>query len=525
VAEEFRNLRQQLLDSWSGEEKTPEEQLRSLAQVLLIVPLIMIVLFGVGQLALLGSARIAPGETTSELSADYAPWSYLPIKAVGAGLLEELVQDADAEIHIGMAGLDPLDAYGTPWLEETTGVGTSGGTPEGTQTWFPGSEIPDATTAVPTTQRPPIVGGASATPTKTATPTPTPSSTPSFTPTKTATLSPPPPDSPTPSATPTTDIPGVDWWDPAYGYRQQISIQAGSASVPSGYTIGIGLNHSSLVSAGKAQFSGNDLRIVRKTSSGWDELDRVLGLEFDWGAPGMVINFPLQSSINANQLDDSYYLYYGNSSAGSPPANPQNVYWYFNDFSSASALSDWTQHDVSQSSSWSVSGGKLRQTGDAAQTDIDPQINSKLVLTGRPAIHELMLEVNVFPGDKDLTAFGLCSNDAQPDGFYVGFSSGQWFHDASGFSRIGYWLTPQDKAEAMIIYKEEIWYPLSISWTNTKTQASVLGFKYSWKAGPPGSGRFCFALNSMSDVRFDDLRIRKYSNPEPSVSLQSEESR
>jgi len=317
----------------------------------------------------------------------------------------------------------------------------------------------------------------------------------------------------------------VDWWDPAYGYRQQIRIQAGSASVPADYTIGIGINHSSLANTGKVQFSGNDLRIVRKTTGGWQELNRVLGFEFDWGEPGTVLNFSLQSSINANQSDNSYYLYYGNSSAGSPPANPQDVYWYFNDFSSSSALSDWTRRDVSEPSSWSVSGGNLRHTTNASQTAIDPQVNSKLVLNARPAIRDMMVQVNVYPGDDDLISFGLCSNDTQPQGFYVGFSSGKWFYDVTERSRIGYWLSPQDEAERMIIYREGLWYPLQLSWTNTKIRANVIGFEYSWNSGPPSAGQFCIALNSMNDARFDDLRIRKYVNPEPSISLQSEEAR
>src|SRR3990172_2809554 len=43
------------------------------------------------------------------------------------------------------------------------------------------------------------------------------------------------------------------WWDANYGYRQRVTISAGSAAVPADYTISATLDHAALVSGGKSQ--------------------------------------------------------------------------------------------------------------------------------------------------------------------------------------------------------------------------------------------------------------------------------
>jgi uncharacterized repeat protein (TIGR01451 family) len=126
--------------------------------------------------------------------------------------------------------------------------------------------------------------------------------------------------------------PDGEWWNTDYKFREKITIRAGSSAVPAGYSVCFRVDHYGLVSAGASLASGDDIRIVYWNGSSWEELDRVN--EGAWNA--LVLDaqlwFKTKAEIPANGTDDNYYMYYGNSSAGSPPANPENVYLFYEDF-------------------------------------------------------------------------------------------------------------------------------------------------------------------------------------------------
>ncbi|KPJ58233.1 MAG: hypothetical protein AMJ46_14490, partial [Latescibacteria bacterium DG_63] len=118
----------------------------------------------------------------------------------------------------------------------------------------------------------------------------------------------------------------VPWWDPAYGYCEQITITApASKDVPNGYPIKLTFDHASLYSAGKSQEYGDDIRILYWNGSSWTEVPRTL---FDnnltsssWNQSNTTILFKTQADIPAGTSNTSYYIYYGNPGASSPPTN------------------------------------------------------------------------------------------------------------------------------------------------------------------------------------------------------------
>jgi outer membrane protein assembly factor BamB len=128
----------------------------------------------------------------------------------------------------------------------------------------------------------------------------------------------------------------VAWWNGNYQCRQKLSITAGSAAVPSGYTVPLTFNHAGLVSSCGALASGDDLRVVRWTGSSWVELDRVKDPDpaITWNSASTKIWLKTQASISASSSDTSYYLYYGYSGATSPPANALNVFFFYDGFES-----------------------------------------------------------------------------------------------------------------------------------------------------------------------------------------------
>jgi len=130
------------------------------------------------------------------------------------------------------------------------------------------------------------------------------------------------------------------WWNLSWHHSQWITVTAGTAALPSGYTVPIAFNHAALVAASKSRADGNDIRIAYWNGSAWAELDRVLDPGSSWNSATTTIWFKLQAGIAASSFDDNYGLYYGNSGAGAPPANGGNVFLSFDGFESGD-LTGW----------------------------------------------------------------------------------------------------------------------------------------------------------------------------------------
>jgi hypothetical protein len=133
----------------------------------------------------------------------------------------------------------------------------------------------------------------------------------------------------------------LTWLTQSYPYRQPLTVTAGSAAVPSGYSVPVTLNHASLVSAGKSLASGNDVRVFYWNGTTWVQLDRVLDSGSAWNSATTKIWFKTQAAIAASGTDINYYLYYGNPNAANPPANKANVFLFADDFEGGT-LSKWT---------------------------------------------------------------------------------------------------------------------------------------------------------------------------------------
>jgi hypothetical protein len=148
------------------------------------------------------------------------------------------------------------------------------------------------------------------------------------------------------------------WWNNNYLIRQQITITAGAAAVPSGYSVSIAFNHASLVSGGKSLASGDDIRIVYWNGSGWTELDRALQEGSSWNNASTIVWFKTQAAISANTSNDNYYLYYRYPSATNPPANKSNIYSFWDDFNDGSLGAGWSLDAIG-----TVSGGSTSESG------------------------------------------------------------------------------------------------------------------------------------------------------------------
>lgn len=213
------------MKDWADPEESPVDQLRGFAQWLLIVPFVMLLLFGCGQLAIFTSTRMAEADTLSSLSAEYGPWSYLPIRAFRSELIEEL-QSGRLLIAGRLNGASgqpvPVDS---DWLSTPTPspIETQMGEDE-----LRSTDLPDVDDGV---EDPTSTSGTVEIPTTTVTPTPTSTSVGTSTgivssPTSTKGISTPtpPPSTQTPTSTAESSD---DWWNACYEYRHKLSITTG----------------------------------------------------------------------------------------------------------------------------------------------------------------------------------------------------------------------------------------------------------------------------------------------------------
>ncbi|NBD34461.1 MAG: DUF2341 domain-containing protein, partial [Chloroflexi bacterium] len=140
--------------------------------------------------------------------------------------------------------------------------------------------------------------------------------------------------------TTTYTISGADVWN----YRRRLFIDNNVADeLPAGYSVKLTLDTATLVSQAKLRPDGNDLRVVWDNNGTLVELDRVAETAFN--QPDTEIWFKTQAPISGNGRDRSYYIYYGNPYAGTPPADPAEVYLLWDDFSGSELDPRWDVTD------------------------------------------------------------------------------------------------------------------------------------------------------------------------------------
>ncbi|HEY46284.1 MAG TPA: hypothetical protein G4O14_05825, partial [Anaerolineae bacterium] len=123
---------------WLEDEET-QKQLRDLARWLLIVPLILLLLFGCGSLALL-ETRAAEADTRSQMQADYSEWPFMVIQPINPEIVDEIKRDIERYEEPEEGEPEPVVIPGPFWNTPT---------PEPTSTPTPGVQPTDGDTSTP----------------------------------------------------------------------------------------------------------------------------------------------------------------------------------------------------------------------------------------------------------------------------------------------------------------------------------------------------------------------------------------
>ena len=143
------------------------------------------------------------------------------------------------------------------------------------------------------------------------------------------------------------------WYDDTFAYRQTVAIaNAGTAQID--FQVAITLNTSALVTAGKMQNDCDDIRI---TDINGKPLPYWIDPSFDCNTTTTRIWTKIPT---IGTTGNTVYLYYGNPSAISMQ-NGNNVFDFFDDFSSSTLKSNWTTNG----GTWTQAGGIISQTNSA----------------------------------------------------------------------------------------------------------------------------------------------------------------
>ncbi|MFW9897371.1 MAG: DUF2341 domain-containing protein, partial [Candidatus Thorarchaeota archaeon] len=170
----------------------------------------------------------------------------------------------------------------------------------------------------------------------------------------------------------TTGTEGIysSWFNKNWSYHKKITVTSSSVTIPSDYAVFLNFDHESLVNAGKSRVDGDDVRIVYWNGSDWKELDRMLDPGSSWNSSSTKIWFKTQVAIAVSSFDNNYYLYYGNTLAGSPPTNSDNIFLLYDDFESGN-FDLWDGNNTETGDSITVSSDQVHTGSYAAKSYVD----------------------------------------------------------------------------------------------------------------------------------------------------------
>lgn len=298
---------------------------------------------------------------------------------------------------------------------------------------------------------------------------------------------------------------------PPWNYKKQISMNNPSSTLID-YQVNVTLDTASLISAGKMRSDCGDIRFI--------DSDGITPLNY-WLESGCnSINTKLWvkvPSIPAGQK--IIYLHYGNPSASSE-SNGTNTFLFFDDFSGSSLDTNmWST--AGASGTWSIDTGRLK----GVTTSWNNPIKTKTFVLPNTYVFEGKMMVSVDGGiailpryvDSANFFYGNLQDYSGPTRRYLSVMEGStWTTDTPAQVIWSYdaWYKFRFKEYPQYTYE---WYTEKLDGTNIATVSAIDSVAYTGKLALGGQG-----IGS-EIVYYDDIRVRKYTSPEPTPSVGTEE--
>ena len=164
------------------------------------------------------------------------------------------------------------------------------------------------------------------------------------------------------------------WWNAAWDYRARVTVTNSSATeaLRVGYSAHATVDTATLIATNRLLSTCDDLRVVSFDGLSNTELDRVIE---NCGTDHTEVWFALPRAVSPSGQDNGFYLYYGNSSAGTPPANAANVFLFYEDWEQGAA--HWTSAGGLDPANTGMLGTTVISTLDAVSPSHSQQFPQK----------------------------------------------------------------------------------------------------------------------------------------------------
>lgn len=319
-----------------------------------------------------------------------------------------------------------------------------------------------------------------------------------------------------------------DWWNMSWQYKKRLNVTENSANDLVDYPV----VYENFDCEGHCNDSGKDIRVVY--DDGTTE-SLAFGLQ---KINSSSYNITFKLSVGASSTNSSIYVYYGNPSATAVNSSWNTVrYNWFDDFSTDTGL--WSESDP--------------QGVITVDTSTDHRIEVNNLMRDTSDLHALYRNETISNPDDfiyiiNVEQLSSSSNDCQLVTSFVSDTFGLLWPtirqngNAGGFSSYGAGGGNYDWRAWNITsgvtglsdlgdFSEDTEYELEYVRNGSHSVYKIDGTAYATRNTPTGSWDHIYVvLNSDDggighdwDGYLDDVRIRKYIHPEPSLSLGAEE--
>jgi hypothetical protein len=325
----------------------------------------------------------------------------------------------------------------------------------------------------------------------------------------------------TSDSTGTPPLEPAPWWDSAWSHRAELVVtETADGPLPSGYTMQMNkLDTQAWIEAGQLRDDYEDLRIVRWDGSDSTELTRRIQRA---GGSEVQVWWKTQDEI-ARGTKNEYWLYWGNPLAGNAPgawadsmAGTSEVYLAGDDFEEhlTGECPDGWEACAPQWSAQSLGNGQVLRGQspplDLLLAELDPPADVRVHARVRNVSPMACpgLVTHATGGTHLWAGYGCESGDVPTPGVSMRLFDGDTVTTLAG-------------ADAE---QDTEWHSIEVGWRDGTVSLWQDGALVGTAPAPAAaSGGVGFSVEANIPGDFDDLYVRLWVDPEPSVELGAEE--
>ncbi len=336
----------------------------------------------------------------------------------------------------------------------------------------------------------------------------------------------------TPTATPSTSTPqpipraeGPPWWDINYSSRQQLTIgNNADTPLPAGYSVKLDLTGEKAIDFFRQSAStqpGDDVRIAYWDGSQWQEMDRYVE---SFTSTDIRMWFATQDEIPPDGVSEGYWAYFGNSEATDPPADPLKVFLWWDDFHINTvskyavfrAFGAWGSPWSRGAMSYDEAAERVSITGeDQHQVIVQPPVS------GRNLVIEGDLYLTRTYGSYDYWMYtGFVRVVDDHNHYAVRFPVSGYDAEIRKLESSQRGLGEMANA-GKLAYPLDTWHHITVGAYEERIEAWMDGIQMTATDATFREGGIAIGVLE-ADGYIDNIRVRKYVSPEPSVFLAPE---